>query len=117
MEREEELGPILSRQEGGLAAQGPGRAFPAFTSFNWLVCPFPPEWTAHQGSGGGGFVSGCKLFESAFCFVLGFFMAGPALGRGPGKSRKLRFSSWLCLAELDWANDLTFGASDHSSVK
>lgn len=49
-----------------------------------------------------------------FCFV---FVAVPALGKAPGKSRKLGFSSWLCLAELDWANDLTFGASDHSSVK
>lgn len=44
-------------------------------------------------------------------------MAVPALGRAPGKRRKLGFSSWLCLAELDWARDLTSGASDHSSVK
>lgn len=46
-------------------------------------------------------------------------MAVPALGRASGKSRKLGFSSWLCLDELDWANGLTvtFGASDHSSVK
>lgn len=26
-------------------------------------------------------------------------------------------SPLLCLAELDWANDLSFEASDHSSVK
>lgn len=42
-------------------------------------------------------------------------VAVPALGRAPGKSRKLGFSSWLCLAELDWQDVL--GASDHSSVK
>lgn len=44
-------------------------------------------------------------------------VAVPALGRDPGKSPKLGFSSWLCLVELDRATDLAFSASDHSSVK
>lgn len=63
---------------------------------------------------GWGFVSDCKLFGSTFFF---FFVAVPALGRDPGKSPKLGFSSWLCLVELDRATDLTFSASDHSYVK
>ena len=112
MERGEELGLTFSQQEGRLAAQSPERAFPALISFNWRVCPSPLEWAAHRGSVGWGFLSGCKLFRSFL-----FFVAVPALGGAPGKSRKLGLSSWLCLAELDWANDLTFGASDHSSIK
>lgn len=64
---------------------------------------------------GWGFVSDCKLFGSTFFFF--FFVAVPALGRDPGKSPKLGFSSWLCLVELDRATDLTFSASDHSYVK
>lgn len=50
-------------------------------------------------------------------FFFFFFVAVPALGRDPGKSPKLGFSSWLCLVELDRATDLTFSASDHSYVK
>ena len=37
--------------------------------------------------------------------------------QGTGKSRKLGFSSWLRLAELDHASDLAFVASDRSPVK
>lgn len=48
-----------------------------------------------SGSVGWGFVGDCKLFGSAFS------VAVPALGRAPGKSGKLEFSSRLCLAELD----------------
>lgn len=68
-------------------------------------------WAADLGLVGWGFVSDCKLFGSDF------LVAVPALGRAPGKSGKLGFSSWLCLAELDCASDLAFAASDHSSVK
>lgn len=96
---EKEQGPTLSRQEGGLAAQGPERTFPSVLT-GWSVRSFPPEWAADQGSGGWGFVSGCKLFRSAFDFVLFCFCDGSSPWQCPQKEQKtwvLLLFAWLSL--------------------